>query len=173
MGVGLNRSLLLLPVIPVSIPSSSGMGVGPLGYAYGSGTTVSIPSSSGMGVGLRDIAVSLGIGLVSIPSSSGMGVGRAEPPGLRCSIGLNTFFIRYGCRTLQAYLPAPIFRSQYLLHQVWVSDKAWIIYRPCNSVSIPSSSGMGVGHYTFADRSRIPSLNTFFIRYGCRTLVKA
>ena len=36
-------------------------------------------------------------------------------------------------------------------------------------VSIPSSSGMGVGLMVFADALSLASLNTFFNRYGCRT----
>ena len=35
--------------------------------------------------------------------------------------------------------------SQYLLHQVWVSDKLTFGFGRPNKVSIPSSSGMGVG----------------------------
>ena len=35
---------------------------------------------------------------------------------------LNTFFIRYGCRTAKIISLATVVASQYLLHQVWVSD---------------------------------------------------
>ncbi len=105
---------------------------------------------------------------------------------------LNTFFIRYGCRTLRIRKPPRLSGSQYLLHQVWVSDWENYPLKCPSTVSIPSSSGMGVGHsakgneYVEASqyllhrvwvsdyrRSRheaqFRGLNTFFIRYGCRT----
>ena len=59
--------------------------------------------------------------------------------------------------------------SQYLLHQVWVSDRNLSDSVLGGKVSIPSSSGMGVGRMTFQDVSKSSCLNTFFIRYGCRT----
>ena len=108
---------------------------------------------------------------VSIPSSSGMGVGQRIAVSSATPTCLNTFFIRYGCRTrLSGFIgnlkvvsiPSSSgmgvgrlydgghrkgLRSQYLLHQVWVSD-SWEKTSP----------------YYFR------GLNTFFIRYGCRTV---
>ena len=84
---------------------------------------------------------------VSIPSSSGMGVGRLAPSKIAPIWRLNTFFIRYGCRTDNFFASNSSRKSQYLLHQVWVSDN------PLPTKAEPN-----------------PGLNTFFIRYGCRTL---
>ena len=238
MGVGPRRSLIRLSGRRVSIPSSSGMGVGRNRRRCSPWVCVSIPSSSGMGVGLpKDwtkeveqasqyllhqvwvsdsrVWVTGLLGAVSIPSSSGMGVGQLtffhQPAkeesqyllhqvwvsdsmtaqaiileksqyllhqvwvsdrtlldmggGTRSQyllhqvwvsddslipdrIGmasLNTFFIRYGCRTLQYFAPLFWRKSQYLLHQVWVSDDGDQGGRTEVNVSIPSSSGMGVG----------------------------
>ncbi len=109
-------------------------------------------------------------------------------------LGLNTFFIRYGCRTEAYYLVALTAKSQYLLHQVWVSDfwasqvltwfalsqyllhQVWVSdpltprFSRRLQVSIPSSSGMGVGPGRSPHCARGGCLNTFFIRYGCRTI---
>ena len=129
----------------VSIPSSSGMGVGRRHGLWGQVFDVSIPSSSGMGVGpgatpdalhqrclntffirygCRTVvfAIQSSTSDVSIPSSSGMGVGHpyfTSPKLVKC---LNTFFIRYGCRTIKKIEGHFFGESQYLLHQVWVSD---------------------------------------------------
>ena len=59
---------------------------------------------------------------------------------------LNTFFVRYGCRTLFFFSQSPFFY-----------------------VSIPSSSGMGVGPKMARQGVEAYRLNTFFVRYGCRT----
>ena len=152
----------------VSIPSSSGMGVGRNILLPCRKHKVSIPSSSGMGVGLKVLVTGM-LGFVSIPSSSGMGVGHLVEDDVTHNNRLNTFFIRYGCRTLRdmkavasaVSIPSssgmgvgprkwvsgiPRGVSQYLLHQVWVSD----------------GESRGV-------QPRRCRLNTFFIRYGCRT----
>ena len=175
----------------VSIPSSSGMGVGPTGSSGHVPVVVSIPSSSGMGVGLmttrttslnhqsqyllRQVWVSallhhwrhqrrhvsipsssgMGVGrlrergrtlpCVSIPSSSGMGVGRLVPTFPELVMSLNTFFVRYGCRPSMTGA-----------------------FRSLIAVSIPSSSGMGVGQIGSAGEGSYERLNTFFVRYGCR-----
>ncbi len=108
---------------------------------------------------------------VSIPSSSGMGVGPAISVGSGCAVSLNTFFIRYGCRTKSEGIRSDQTVSQYLLHQVWVSDIAGYDTIADKFVSIPSSSGMGVGRFVPAKTKSflLGGLNTFFIRYGCRT----
>ncbi len=131
---------------------------------------------------------------VSIPSSSGMGVGplrfQDEPEPDR----LNTFFIRYGCRTLLYLFGSDIVTSQYLLHQVWVSDKegqagsarwaglnTFFIRYGCRTLCpgrpSPSDSSQYLLHqvwvsdpFTTRRRGWSRSLNTFFIRYGCRTM---
>ena len=51
MGVGHGKRIVNDNYNAVSIPSSSGMGVGPTGCAKEETLKVSIPSSSGMGVG--------------------------------------------------------------------------------------------------------------------------
>ena len=63
----------------VSIPSSSGLGLEPLGVEKISdwpAVAVSIPSSSGLGLERRMEVVPYKIVKVSIPSSSGLGLER-------------------------------------------------------------------------------------------------
>ena len=132
----------------VSIPSSSGLGVGQGPKRANPAPAVSIPSSSGLGVGLKEalmvpllsrLSQSLlrqGLvsgrrgsesdppeALVSIPSSSGLGVGPSCGSSAR--------------RAWRA--------SQSLLRQGLVSGSAKCANPLATRVSIPSSSGLGVG----------------------------
>ena len=133
--------------VQVSIPSSSGMGVGRHGKnSFRQSRIVSIPSSSGMGVGPEHVERRREH-QVSIPSSSGMGVGPTANGK-----------------------PGKSHPSQYLLHQVWVSDDTLVFKDGRKGVSIPSSSGMGVGPKVSGIPTWVGCLNTFFIRYGCRTV---
>jgi hypothetical protein len=110
---------------------------------------------------------------VSIPSSSGMGVGPSIATVAEMATGLNTFFIRYGCRTERVSNRRTSCRSQYLLHQVWVSD------RPAQDMLITTrrlnTFFIRYGCRTLLSVAWVLSrrLNTFFIRYGCRTLAVA
>ena len=131
---------------------------------------------------------------VSIPSSSGMGVGRrisgCSTPKMSSQYLLHQVWVSdvkvllfHKTHMVSQYLlhqvwvsdASHIFSgrshlSQYLLHQVWVSDAKLPVSVQFGRVSIPSSSGMGVGPRSSAPRSLWRGLNTFFIRYGCRTL---
>jgi len=108
---------------------------------------VSIPSSSGMGVGPPMSILVVSVSSVSIPSSSGMGVGRSYI--VQCSLlkSLNTFFVRYGCRPWAHITPAMerglnTFFVRYGCRPV----KAWV-------------------------KAGWHGLNTFFVRYGCRPML--
>ncbi len=85
-------------------------------------------------------------------------------------MGLNTFFIRYGCRTARLSVPVRKLLSQYLLHQVWVSDMM-AMFAEMQAMSLNTFyiryGCRTTKHLTVGKTGG--SLNTFFIRYGCRT----
>ncbi len=108
---------------------------------------VSIPSSSGRGLGLGEGRGLAPLNRVSIPSSSGRGLGPV-PAGEWLAAGLNPFFVRAWPWPALAFAGLETVPAGECLNPFFV--RAWPWPRsgatsPPTRVSIPSSSGRGLG----------------------------